>query len=152
MNSERQDETDRPNGRAQLTIDFLIGIATFLLVVGLVFSFVPEMLVPFTNSQSSHPTVADRTATHLAEDRLAAEPGVLDGDATEAFFEGSDDGADLGSELGIDEPVRVAVALDGPDDALERGPSPPRDDGQTTVAHRTMTDAEENHRLVVEVW
>lgn len=154
MNGGQRNGTDRRNARAQLTIDFLIGIVTFLLVVGFVFSFVPEMLVPFTTSQSSHPVVADRTATHLAEDRLAAESGVLDGGSVNGFFDGSDSEADLRGEVGVSDPTRVTVALEGMDGSVvhERGPAPPRETGQVTVVHRTVTYEGESHRLVVEVW
>lgn len=63
MDRERRNEAGRPDERAQLTVDYLVGTVTFLLVVGFVFSFVPEMLVPFTSGQPAHPAVADRTAT-----------------------------------------------------------------------------------------
>lgn len=140
----------RPNARAQLTIDFLIGIVTFLVVVGLVFTVIPEMLVPFTSTQSAHPVVADRTATHLAEDELAEERGVLDTDSVADFFDGSDDTEELTVDLGISEPTRVNVTVRGT--AYERGPAPPTDTGQVTTAQRSVIYNEESHDLVVEVW
>ncbi|WP_162993832.1 DUF7287 family protein [Halalkalicoccus subterraneus] len=152
MDRERRNGAGRSDERAQLTVDYLVGTVTFLLVIGFVFSFVPEMLVPFTNGQPAHPVVADRTASHLAEDRLAAEPGVLDDDAVEAFFDGADDAADLRDELGVSEPIRVTVTLDGPAERLERGPDPPREFGETTVTRRTVLYDDETCELVVEVW
>lgn len=139
----------RSDGRAQLTVDFLVGAATFLLVVGFVFALVPEMLVPFTATQSAHPTVADRTATHLADDALANEPGVLDESEVEAFFDGSDDDRRLAAELGVSEPTRLNVSIAGT--GHERGPAPP-ESGDVTVAERTVSYNGEAHRLVVEVW
>jgi hypothetical protein len=144
----------RPNARAQLTIDFLIGIVTFLVVVGLVFTFVPEMLVPFTSTQSAHPVVADRTATHLAEDELAEERGMLDTDSTANFFEGSDDNEVLTADLGISEPTRVNVTVRETSRTVihERGPAPPTDTGQVTTAQRSVIYEGDSHDLVVEVW
>lgn len=152
MDRERRNEAGRPDERAQLTVDYLVGTVTFLLVVGFVFSFVPEMLVPFTSGQPAHPAVADRTASHLTENRLAAEPGVLDGDAVETFFDGADDAATLRNELGVSEPIRITVTLDGSIDRLERGPDPPREAGETTVTRRTVLYDDEAYELVVEVW
>lgn len=139
----------RTDERAQLTVDFLVGAVTFLMVVGFVFALVPEMLVPFSASQSAQPAVADRTATHLADDALADEPGSLDEGAVEAFFDGSDDGGELAAELGVSEPTRLNVAISGTDH--ERGPAPP-EAGDVTVAERTVSYGGEAHRLVVEVW
>ncbi|MFC6906303.1 DUF7287 family protein [Halalkalicoccus tibetensis] len=139
----------RTDERAQLTIDFLVGAAMFLMVVGFVFALVPEMIVPFGASQSAHPAVADRTATHLADDALADEPGVLDESEVEEFFGGSDDSGEFVAELGVSEPARLNVAIDGTDH--ERGPTPP-ESADVTVAERTVTYDGEAHRLVVEVW
>jgi hypothetical protein len=154
MDPTRPIRPSRPDERAQLTIDFLIGIVTFLVVVGLVFTFIPEMLVPFTSTQSAHPIVADRTATHLAENELAEEPGALDGDAVVDFFDRSDDNGQITTDLGISEPTRVTVTIRETSGTIvhERGPSPPTDTGQVTTAQRSVIYDEETHYLVVEVW
>lgn len=62
--------SERPD-RGQTTIDFLIAISTFVIVVGFLFAFVPGTTLPFNDGQSANPLIADRTATHLAADVLA---------------------------------------------------------------------------------
>lgn len=77
--------------RGQTTLDFAIGVSVFLLAVAFVFSFVPGMVQPFTNSGQEEMVASNRMADRLAMDALAGdEPYVLDRACTVAFF---DDGA-----------------------------------------------------------
>lgn len=154
--------------RAQTTIDFLIAISTFVVVIGFLFSFIPGITVPFADGQSANPVIADRTATHLASDELADtnSPGRHDLDAVKAFFESEDDpNAVLGVRTTKNVHVSVVdrngdvVTLDGI--TLARGPEHPTESGRVTIAWRTVAfDGEpcrlevstESCSLAVRVW
>lgn len=156
------------SARGQTTIDFLIAISTFVIVVGFLFAFVPGTTLPFSDGQSANPVIADRAATHLAADALASPDGsnVLDSDAVTAFF-GPDD--DPNADLGIAESKRVHVGIADStgdpvtyaDTELRRGPEPPAESGRVTIAQRTVAldgepcrleMPEERCTLSVEVW
>lgn len=73
--------------RAQTTIDFMIGMGVFLLVVGFVLGVIPGMIDPFSDSQETT-IVADRIATQISEGMLAEpdRPTVLNETCVNAFF------------------------------------------------------------------
>lgn len=76
--------------RGQTTIDFTIGIAIFLGVMVFAFSFVPGILQPFELSDDEEPSLSDRIANSLSQEKLgsAEHPHVLDRYCTVAFFDG----------------------------------------------------------------
>lgn len=78
------------DGRGQTTLDFAIGVSVFLLAVALVFSFVPGMVQPFTDSSQEQMSASNRLADRLATDALTdGEAYVLDTVCTEVFFDES---------------------------------------------------------------
>ena len=154
--------------RAQTTIDFLIAISTFVVVIGFLFSFVPGITVPFNDAQSSNPLIADRTATHLASDTLTdpGSTGTLNETAVNDFF-GKEGG--LTDELGVRGTKRMHVEIaDSNGDVvtyngveLARGSEPPTEPGRVTTARRAIAlDGEpcrlneplESCSLSVRVW
>lgn len=75
--------------RGQTTLDFAIGVSVFLLAVGFVVLFIPTMFDPFSLGDGAGPVVAERSATHLVDGLLVADPstpGTLDAGCTIAFF------------------------------------------------------------------
>jgi hypothetical protein len=76
-----------PGDRGQTTIDFMIGVGVFLLVVGFVLGIIPGMIDPFSDSQETT-LVADRIATQVSEGMLAEpdRPTVLNQTCVNAFF------------------------------------------------------------------
>ena len=84
----RGERTLRLDGeRAQTTIDFLIGVTVFLIVVGFVLGIIPGLIDPFSDSQETT-LVADRLATQVAEGMLGVpdRPTVLNQTCVNAFF------------------------------------------------------------------
>lgn len=114
----------RPSGRAQTSIDFLVGVGVFMLAIGFALGVVPSMIDPFTNAQES-PLVADRVTSTLVEGMMseADQPGTLNETCTFAFFDASlgdgddcpvgydDDQSDLTDRLGIDSVYSMNVTI-----------------------------------------
>lgn len=96
MDSERSNVPEEQATRGQTTLDFAIGIVIFLAVVLFVFTFVPGILEPFDVGGEENPTVSDRIANSLAQDKFGdpAEPYALDRYCTVAFFEEDGDPLD----------------------------------------------------------
>jgi len=166
--------------RAQTLIDFAIGASVFLIVVGVVFAFVPSMFEPFSAAGGSSPIVADRTADHLTESMLVADPAnpsVLSAACTAVFFgenetlaentscgfATNDSTAEL---LGVDT-RNVNVTVREPSDSPSTGPAVKRsvDDTEYTLtrgtegvpsdvstASRIVLIEGDRYRLVVKVW
>ena len=169
-------ETDR----GQTVLDFAIGAGVLLITVGVVFTFVPSIFEPFTSAGSSAPIGADRVATHLTTQLLAADaatPSALDAACTAAFFAGDgglSDEADCGFDA--DDPVEELVGVDERDIQVAvldledppRGGTPiersvedttytlSRESGGTptnvAVASRIVSIDGDSYRLVVKVW
>lgn len=166
--------------RGQTSLDFVVGIAVFLLVLALALSFVPEMFAPFDDRQE-RPLVGDRVADRLV-DGLLSEPGspsVLNESCTYAFFGagsscGFDGGETLTERIGLDDSYSVNISLrrnltaaagletlctDG--DGLETdsctteltvGEAVPNRTGSVTVTRRTVFLDGRDVRLLVRVW
>jgi hypothetical protein len=79
--------------RGQTTIDFAVGASIFLLSVAFILAFVPGMLEPFGTSLQEETVSADRIATQISNDLLAAgdRPHLLDRTCTVAFFDSAAD-------------------------------------------------------------
>lgn len=148
--------------RGQTQIDFLIGMAVFLMAVGFVFSFVPTMIEPFDRTSGSDLMVADRSAAHLAESALGSDsdndapqrPSVLNETTVSAFFESPD----LRTELGLSTHTQanVTIVQNGEivtiDDTRTRaGPEPPSD-GSIAVSTRIVLIGDQTYELYVRVW
>lgn len=139
--------------RGQTTLDFLIGISTFLLVVGLAFTMVPGIVEPFAGSRSATPLVADSAADRLAQEVLAeeADPHVLNTTAMEEFFDGSE--ASVREDLALGPQVSVNVTLDGPSVSYRAvGDTPTDAAGSVYAAWRVVSVDGEQADLRVRVW
>ena len=158
--------------RAQLALDFLAGMAIFLVTVGFVLSFVPGMFQPFESDNGPRMVVADRSAALLVEDLLIdddATPGNLNDTCTAEFFDGDtdvgdcpfdDDASDLDAALGIADHRVVNVTiqasggvrtLDGGSIRAAAGP-PPASTANVLVAKRVVLVEGKQSTLLVRVW
>lgn len=166
--------------RGQTTIDFVVGISIFLLVVAFVVLFVPGIFDPFDGT--SRTQAADRFAATLTNDALGdpATPAALNATCTRSFFEqmqpefeqtetdvadcGFDPTADnVASALGTDRfEVNVTVfdgaavaELEAPDDGtsveLRAGPPVPDNEAVATTRRVVLLDGR-THQLAVRVW
>ncbi|MGZ0745669.1 DUF7287 family protein [Haloparvum sp. AD34] len=92
-----------PRNRGQTTLDYAVGVASFLIVVGFVFAFIPSIVGPFTAEPSDRPLIADRSADQLSQDMLIDAPTAysLNATCTEGFFD-ADGTAPDGCRFGMD--------------------------------------------------
>lgn len=144
--------------RGQTTFDFAVGITLFLLVVAFAFISVPGFIAPYQGGEASETLLADRAASQLATDELAA-PGeryALDPDRIDAFFGAADPAAALG--VGDYDLNVTLTALNGTEPAFENrsvGESP---SGNAAVSRsrRVVSVPGESGRvwadLTVRVW
>lgn len=173
---------DAIDERGQTAVDFLVGVGVFVLVLALVFAFVPELFAPFDDDQA-RPLVADRSADRLVGSLRGADlgPSTLSTDCTLAFFGaagatgcGFDPAADLPDRAGIADRYHVNVTVernttadpgvetlcsDGSDvlacpaaTTLAVGPPVPTERGSVSVARRTVYLDGRDATLVVRVW
>ncbi|GFO97788.1 hypothetical protein ig2599ANME_1998 [groundwater metagenome] len=61
------------NDRAQMTIDYMIGMSIFLLTVAFVFQFMNSLFAPFQTASDDATLAADRASTVLVERLLIAD-------------------------------------------------------------------------------
>lgn len=173
-----RDSRSRPNDRAQTTMDFVVGVSVFLLVVVFVVAFVPGIFEPFASSDRTQ--TSDRLAATLTGDALGdpATPGALNATCTWSFFRQVQTGTDTGVDCGFDastdtvaatlgaENVAVNVTvydgetvaeLDAPPDIggsareLRAGPPVPDNRGVATTRRVVLVD-DRTRQLVVRVW
>jgi hypothetical protein len=173
---------DMSRNRGQTTLDFAIGTSVFLLAVVFVVAYAPTLFDPFAGGTGTDLLVADRAATSLSADLLAAstaEPGTLSTGCVVAFFE--EDGSladeecatafDVAGETAFEQ----ALSLDGRNanvtiqalDTSSAEPAEIRWDGSDTeltrsnsgsaqrevaVATRTVSIGGNQYRLTVRVW
>jgi hypothetical protein len=64
---------DKNNNCAQMTIDYVAGMAIFLLAVAFVFQFMYGLFIPFQSSLDEVTLAADRASTTLVERLLVAD-------------------------------------------------------------------------------
>lgn len=137
---------------AQTQLDFLVGMTTFLLVVGVTLSTMPTLVTPFAARGGTTTMAADSIATQLTSDVLTdpADRYVLEPDRVDAFFDGSDPGMD--EKLGLDGEMSVNVTLDTPTGTLTAGPTPPEGNAGVATAWRVVSHEGERAILTVRVW
>lgn len=109
--------------RAQTTLDFAIGVTTFLVVVLFLFAFVPGILEPFEVSGEQDVVLSDRLASRLSQDTLAdpTAPFALDTVCTVRFFDESTsppascdyDGTGLQERLRLPSHENLNVSIEG---------------------------------------
>jgi len=160
----------RPPRRGQTTLDFAFGMGIFLITVVFVISYAPTMFDPFAGGAGTQLIVADRAATTLSGDVLAAstaEPGILSTGCVSAFFGSSGDCStsadldDLDGILSLDgrnanvtvhslpDPASEPATVNGVELTEATGSSVPND---VAVATRTVSIDGETYRLTVRVW
>jgi hypothetical protein len=137
--------------RGQTTLDFLVGVSVFLVTVGLVLTFVPGMLDPFTGDREVNALAADRAATDLTTDVLGnpREPYVLNESRVSAFF---DPTTDVNDRLGLDTAVSVNATLTTDTQRWTVGPTPPDRSDSVIAAWRVVEVGGESGDLRVRVW
>ena len=88
MTSQEAVGNRQTTDRGQTGVDFVVGVAIFLLTTAFVFGFVPGMLAPFGEATAS-PLYGDRVVDDLVYDTLAdgTTPATLDTACTLAFFD-----------------------------------------------------------------
>jgi hypothetical protein len=164
--------------RGQTTLDFAIGMGVFLLTVVFVVAYAPTLFDPFAGGTGTKLIVADRAATTLSGDLLAAstaDPGTLSAGCVAAFFGESVDGGscDAGVDFDDGDALDTALSLDGRNanvtvhdlDAPASRPATPAwaeeplsrstvdaVPSDVAVATRTVSIDERWYRLTVRVW
>ena len=167
--------------RGQTPVDFVAGMGVFIVAVGFVVWFVPDLFVALDGGADT-PMMADRVASQVTGP-LLGEPtaGVLDTTCTIAFFTGTggagcgfNAGAPVADTVGVDTPYSVNVTLEqavsgGPETQLLRadggdivagntgtllttGPNPPSSGGEVTVVRRPVVVDGEYAYVVVRIW
>lgn len=162
--------------RGQTTLDFAVGMGMFLVTVVFVISYAPTMFDPFAGDAGTQLVVADRAATTLSDDVLAAstaEPGVLSLGCVAEFFDESidDDGCSTEGDLDNDDILPAVehrsynITIHDLDTSAD-DPAAPESVGETeltrsragsiqtdvAVATRTVSIDGEPYRLTVRVW
>jgi hypothetical protein len=158
--------------RGQTTLDYAVGVASFLIVVGFVFAFIPSIVGPFTAEPSDRPLIADRSADQLSQDMLIDAPTAyaLNATCTEAFFDADGtapddcrfgmDAQDLPTALNVSSPgvsfnvtIRDANgdlrSVDGTE--LAAG-EPPRPGSNVVSAKRVVLLDNSRGYLTVKAW
>ncbi|WP_406655738.1 hypothetical protein V7O62_08075 [Methanolobus sp. ZRKC2] len=78
------------NNNAQMHIDYLIGIAIFLVSIIFVFSYTTGLFTPFQSNSDEVTLVADRISTSIIEQSMSAgnprTPNLLNGTKVDNFF------------------------------------------------------------------
>lgn len=107
--------------RGQTTLDFALGISLFLIVLVVVFQFIPGLLQPFNSGTQGETVAVDRIADQLAGSLLAesSSPYVLLTDCTREFFDDYSPGAcphsgsTLNERIGVQDYRNVRVLIEG---------------------------------------
>lgn len=105
-------------GRGQTTLDFVVALGVFLLVIGFVAGFLPELYASF-DDEPERALVADRAAVGVVAGLVTDPdtPSVLNESCAHAFLRqnasacGFDTGASLTEQVGIGSRSRVNVSL-----------------------------------------
>ncbi|MBP2031034.1 hypothetical protein J2755_001982 [Methanohalophilus levihalophilus] len=78
------------NDRAQIAIDYLVGITIFLLAVFFVFQYTSGLFTPFESDSDEITLVADRAATAIVENEMSAQsittPNLVDKNNVDTFI------------------------------------------------------------------
>lgn len=175
MSPPKRDWIASPSGtqRGQTTIDYVIGISIFLVVVVFVFGFMPTIFAPFQADTGGSTVLADRSADRLAADLLVESPdrpAVLNSTCTVGFFDADgsapsgcrydddSDGANLSTALGTGQFTNLNVTVrTGGSIAQVDGTTLAVGDSATgnqdiVVANRVVFVDGDQHQLYVRVW
>jgi len=174
----RTDDRDR----GQTTLDFVVGIGVFLLVIAFAAGFIPEMYEPL-DDDPERPQVADRTADRLVATLVESpdNPAALNTTCTLTFLRqsdtacGYDPGDSLQEQLGIGPRYRVNVSVqrnetadpgletlctdgtsvtdcDSGSELLAVGPDVPVDRSSADAARRVVYVDGRDATVVVTIW
>ena len=161
--------SDPDADRGQTTLDFAVAMGIFLTTVLFVLAYAPTMFDPFAGGTGTKLVVADRAATTLSADVLAAstaQPGVLSAGCVKEFF-GGDSYDGCPAEDSLDETLSLDgrnanVTIHELNGSVPESPSwAPGDPHRATsdsvptdvaVATRTVSIEGEQYRLTVRVW
>jgi len=156
--------------RGQTTLDFAVAMGIFLTTVLFVLAYAPTMFDPFAGGTGTKLVVADRAATTLSADVLAAstaQPAVLSKACVTEFFGGSDECSTSANLDKLDETLSLDgrnanVTIHELNGSVPDSPSwAPGDPHRATsdsiptdvaVATRTVSIEGEQYRLTVRVW
>lgn len=145
-------------------------MSVFLVTLGLVLGFVPNMFQPFETDTGPDMVTADRSAALLVEDLLVVdigEPSVLNATCTAEFFDGDgttagcrfeDDARDVHSALAIDEFTTVNVTVESGGSVQSVGGETlalgdaPASTSDVVVAKRVVLLDDQQMTLYVRVW
>jgi hypothetical protein len=160
------------SARGQTTVDFAVGMGVFLLAVAFVFAFVPTTFVPFSGDDGRQMVLADRTADHLTDDLLVADPrdpAVTNATCATGFFDADgavpadcrydQDAADLDDALDVQTStsrLNVSVERNGGVATLDgvrlaAGGDPPARSTVSVARRLTLLD-ERRYSVYVRVW
>lgn len=169
------------SARAQTGVDFITAMGVFMVAVGFVIGFVPDIIAPFQAGQADA-LVVDRAASALADGVLGdpSNPSVLNTTCTVAFFgHGAatgcafDAGDELTDRVGIDSQYKMNVTLergtgngqqvlctdgdviqscDEGGDELATGPPAPGDRASVVHGQRAVYVDADAAVLVVRIW
>jgi len=159
-------------GRAQTSIDFVVGMSVFLLTVAFVVGFLPGVFEPFDGGDGGAALVADRSADRLAGDLLGSpgRPGAVNATCTGVFFDSDADAddvddcrfdataADLSDALGVGSQTGLNVTVEEGGQVrslagqkLRAGPEPSASHSVTVARRVVLLDGDETS-LYVRVW
>ncbi|WP_332898686.1 DUF7287 family protein [Haladaptatus sp. CMSO5] len=166
--------------RAQTSMDFLVGMSMFLIIVIFVLSFVPGIIAPFNDNVQEDTVTVDRVATQLSKGMLGsnAEPYILNAQCTADFFDASVVGnpndcnfdpdrnnASVSERFGLSNTQQLNITIerdtDGDGDReivssggilLKEGRSPPTSTASVVVARRVVYLDGQDVSLVVRMW
>lgn len=160
----------RSTRRAQTSLDFMAGMAIFLITLGFVFSFVPGMFQPFESTNGPNMVASDRTAALLVEDILVdtvGTPGVVNATCAAEFFDGNGnvgdcrfdvDSDDLNGALGVGNHRSVNVTLESGGSVItvdgvpaRAGPAP-ASTANVVVSKRVVLVDGKRTTVFVRVW
>jgi hypothetical protein len=163
----------KTTSRGQTTIDYVIGISVFLVVVVFVFGFIPTIFAPFEASSGSNTIPADRSADRLSDDLLVdspEQPAVLNRTCTVGFFDADgtaptgcrydddSDGANLSAAMGTSSVTNLNVTIrsEGSITQLDGTPLAVGDSSEgnenVVVATRVVLLDGDQHQLYIRVW
>jgi hypothetical protein len=102
------------SNRAQTAQDFAVGISIFLLTVGFIFAFVPNLLTPFdTDVGTEQQAQADRVATTVISETTTDEAANVLDESEVSYFDTLGDGElePIQNETGLPFTARINVTV-----------------------------------------
>ena len=156
------------DNKGQMHIDYLIGIAIFLVSIIFVFSYTAGLFTPFQSNSDEVTLIADRISTNIIEQEMSAgnprTPNLLNSTKVDNFFtqlnasyEGTIDYYGMNSSfLSYELNITMQNISSGTIDYSEGKPLPTQGNiGQTkriVLVQNESTGNEDQKMLAVRVW